>query len=103
MHAKIITTEVQSKRSITSSSAIICRQIGNHPNSFTPRRARKAAARRNARVDGGATGLWLYFTPIGSQWRLLMLSESRQWTSFRSWVAASPIQLASNVLSRFSA
>jgi len=36
MRASITTTEVQSKRSITSSSAIICPQIGCHPNSSTP-------------------------------------------------------------------
>jgi len=54
MHAEIITREVQSKRSITS-FVIICPQIGCHPNSFTPRRARKAAAARR-----GATGLGLY-------------------------------------------
>jgi len=55
MHAKVITTEVQSKHSVTFSSAGICPQIGSHPNSLTPCRAGPERRRYNYFVVDGST------------------------------------------------
>jgi len=41
-----------------------------------------------------------FTTSHALQWRLLELSKSRRWISFRNWDAASPAQLLSHVHSR---